>query len=665
MASYLRRQALLTALRVERPLYDYNAFDRFFINNSHRLTQWVRSTFHSDARLAKAIIRRSEAFVALDDATLFEQCRRQSQQLRSKPLTTESIVENFALVREVSGRILGMRHHHTQIRASLCLLRGEVAEMATGEGKTLAATLACATAAMAGIPVHVVTVNDYLAERDAEEMEPLYRALGLSLGIVVHDMELPERRAAYHSDITYCSNKELVFDYLKDRIALGDSNTNPRLQQQLFYDQKLYGELLLRGLHFAIVDEADSIFIDESRTPLIISGQEKFGAEEEKLITQAMSLAQKLESQRDFIQHESGGLQLLEVGCKRLLEVARPLGGLWLSRDYRESLVTMALTAYHRYQLDRDYIINDEGEVQIVDPYTGRVTPGRSWGQGLHQMIELKEGVELTKPRETKAEISYQNFFRKYYALSGMTGTGTEVVNEFRGVFRVGCSRIPLLKKSLRKCVSKQVLPTIDEKNRAVVDYVQRINGTGQPVLIGTATVEGSEQLSVLFNARGLSCRVLNARQDKEEAEVIAQAGQYGAITIATGMAGRGTDIKLSPEAKAAGGLHVVITELQDASRIDRQFFGRSARQGDPGCYSLVLSLQDSLLSRVLQPRLRKTLVTFVNTPVWRNWLGYRLLRFCQARLESMHYKQRMNLLKSDVKRQRLLSFAGKSEYSQ
>ena len=496
-------------------------------------------------------------------------------------------------------------------------------------------------------------------------MQPLYIALGLTLGIITQDMEVEDRRRAYHSDITYCSNKELVFDYLKDRISLGKSNSNPRFQQQLLHDTQLHSQLLLRGLHFAIVDEADSIFIDESRTPLIISGEEKFGEIEKKLITEAMLFANALLPETDFVQHENGGLQLLPKGSEKLESLVQEVGGLWLSRDYRESLVTMALSAYHRYDLDRDYIINEEEEVQIVDPYTGRVSPGRSWGQGLHQMIEMKEGVELTKPRETKAEISYQNFFRKYYALSGMTGTGTEVISEFRGVFHVGCTRIPLLNVSRRRLLTKKVLPSTVDKNVAVVNYVELLHQRGQPVLIGTATLMASEQLAELFIERGLECRVLNARQDKHEADVIAQAGQYAAITIATGMAGRGTDIKLSDKAKVAGGLHVVITELQDATRIDRQFYGRSARQGDPGSYSLILSLEDLLLKRALQPRLRRVLVSFANIGVWRNVMGYVLIRLCQRRLEGLHLKQRMKLLKSDVKRQRLLAFAGKSEYSE
>jgi preprotein translocase subunit SecA len=664
MSEYLGKQPLLSGVRAERGLFDYNWLDRFLWNQIRNAKVALRKFRRKDARLTDQIIALSEQYQPLDQQQLEQKLGEVRSLLRGQGLSESSIINAFALVREYSGRVLGMRHHSTQILASLCLLRGEVAEMATGEGKTLAATLACATAALAGVPVHVVTVNDYLATRDAEEMQPLYEALGLSLGSVHHELTPAERRVAYHCDITYCSNKELVFDYLKDRINLEGMASETALHRALYIDPDIDQQLLLRGLHFAIVDEADSIFVDEARTPLIISGEEKFGANEEQLITTAMELARSLDSGEDFIIKEDGGLQMNPQGKKRLRRMGDDLGGLWRSREYRESLVTQALVAYHRYSLDRDYIINDEGEVQIVDPYTGRVTPGRSWGQGLHQMIEMKEQVELTRPRETQAEISYQNFFRKYHSLAGMTGTALEVRREFRGVYRVNCNAIALLKKSLRQRSLVKVSDTLAQKRAVVSDWVGQLNAKGQPVLVGTATVDASEAVAENLRAAGLECKVLNARQDSEEAEIIAQAGQVGAITIATGMAGRGTDIKLSDEARELGGLHVVITELQDASRIDRQFFGRSARQGDPGSYSYILSLEDSLLERLLQPKIRALLVSLFGVRLWRNRAGYLLLRLCQQALERLHYQQRIRLLESDVKRQRLLSFSGKTDYS-
>ena len=648
---------------IEKTIQELNWLDRLIFSS----LSWVQHLWHKvlcrDQRLTRKIIKRSEQLSSFSEPQLYGLLNDLRKRLCCQALNDASLIESFAIIREISGRVLHMRHYHTQIRASIAMLRGEVAEMATGEGKTLAATLAASTAALMGLPVHVVSVNDYLTERDGQEMSGLYRALGLTLGVINHDLEVPERRAAYHCDITYCSNKELVFDYLKDRITRGNKLTNPAFQREMSSSPYIADNLMQRGFHFAIIDEADSIFVDEARTPLIISGDEKFGDKEETLLRTAMTLADSLTIEEHFIVNENGGVQLTVHGELTVRERAIEYGGLWLSREFRESLVMQGLSAYHRYDRDKHYIVNEDDEIQIVDAYTGRVTPGRSWGQGLHQMIEMKEGLVLTKPRETRVEISYQNFFRKYFTLSGMTGTCFEVKKELRDVFRVDCSAIPLLKKSQRKRLKVSVDSTLTEKVNRITAYVQQLHRSGVPVLVGTATVSSSEVLVESFIQAGLDCKVLNARQDKEEAEVITNAGQYGAITIATGIAGRGTDIKLSTQAKEAGGLHVVITELQDSSRIDRQFYGRSARQGDPGSYSLMLSLEDDILKRVFQPGLRRLLIGLASPKIWRNLLGYYLLWLCQFRLEKLHYKQRLQLLASDIKRQRMLSFSGKSEY--
>ena len=662
-SGYVAKKPILSGGITEKIIEELNWLDRLLFSMAYFVKSIWSKASRSDKRLSLAIIARSEQFTPATDAILYAMLPIVRQRLRCETLNNELLIESFAIIREISGRVLGMRHHHTQIRASIAMLRGEIAEMATGEGKTLAATLAASTAALMGIPVHIVSVNDYLTERDGEEMRVLYEALGLSVGIIQHDMEHPERRAAYHCDITYCSNKELVFDYLKDRIARGNSLTNPAFQRQMSSSPEVALNMMQRGYQFAIIDEADSIFVDEARTPLIISGEEKFGEHEEVLLRTAMNLANSLTIEQHFIVNEHGGVQLTVQGEVAARKSAMEHGGLWLSREFRESLIIQGLSAIHRYHRNKHYIVNEDDEVQIVDAYTGRVTPGRSWGQGLHQMIEMKEGLALTKPRETKVEISYQNFFRKYFTLAGMTGTCFEVRKELRDVFRVDCSAIPLLKKNKRKRLNVTVDSTIANKVKRITTYVASLNRSGVPVLVGTATVASSEVLATAFRESGLHCMVLNARQDQEEANIIANAGQYGAITIATGIAGRGTDIKLSSKAKKVGGLHVVITELQDSSRIDRQFYGRCARQGDPGSYSVMLSLEDDIIIRVFQPTLRSVLVAFVNSRMWRNILGYGLLSFCQYRLEKLHYKQRLHLLASDIKRQRMLSFSGKSEY--
>jgi preprotein translocase subunit SecA len=660
---YVAKKPLLSGGVIEKTIEELNWLDRLIFTSVYLVKNLWHKSSRRDKRLSQKIIERSEELSQSIDEELYGLLTALRKRLCCQTLNDALIIESFAIIREISGRVLQMRHHHTQIRAAIAMLRGEVAEMATGEGKTLAATLAASTAALMGIPVHIVSVNDYLTERDGEEMSLLYQALGLSVGIINHDMEMPERRTAYHCDITYCSNKELVFDYLKDRIARGDKLTNPAFQRAMSSSPEIALNMMQRGYHFAIIDEADSIFVDEARTPLIISGEEKFGDKEETLLRTAMKLANSLTIENHFLVNEHGGVQLTVQGELTVRELAIVHGGLWLSREFRESLIIQGLSAIHRYHRNKHYIVNEENEVQIVDAYTGRVTPGRSWGQGLHQMIEIKEGLELTKPRETKVEISYQNFFRKYFTLSGMTGTCFEVKKELRDVFRVDCSAIPLLKKSKRKRLNVTVDSKLSDKVVRITNYVKSLHLSGVPVLIGTATVSASEALAESFALAGLNYKVLNARQDKEEAEIIANAGQFGALTIATGIAGRGTDIKLSQQAKAAGGLHVVITELQDSSRIDRQFYGRSARQGDPGSYSLMLSLEDDILIRVFQPTIRRVLVSVVNAKFLRNKLGYGLLRFCQYRLEKLHYKQRLQLLASDIKRQRMLSFSGKSEY--
>ena len=402
------------------------------------------------------------------------------------------------------------------------------------------------------------------------------------------------------------------------------------------------------------------VLVDEARTPLIISGEEKFGQREETLLDTAMSIAAKFENGVHFRQDDTSAIHLSRAGEKLLVDSCRELEGLWKSSFYREPLVKQALAALHVYHLDRDYIIDEEGALQIVDPYTGRVMPGRSWGQGLQQMIEMKEGLELTKPRETSAEISYQNYFRKYHHLCGMTGTGREVAGEMLDVYRLRSETVALLKKSRRRRSFRKVCLTEEQKWQRVAEIVQDLVSKGQAVLIGTNSVASSESASQVLTAQAIEHRVLNARQDKEEAEIIAGAGQSGMVTVSTSMAGRGTDIKLSDETRAAGGLHVIITELQDASRIDRQLAGRGARQGDPGLVSEVLSLEDRLVKKMSGPLQKKLINSAIRTGIpLPNWMGMLIQKRCQGRIEASHHRQRMKLIKADTQRQRTMAFAG------
>ncbi|MDX2422706.1 MAG: prepilin peptidase [Amphritea sp.] len=661
MSEYASKQPVVAGLRNEYKWQESNWLDTFLKRSKERSKKLGGKLLRRNERMVKAIFKRSAALehYTADELALALDTSRQT--LRLEGINTATIIEAFSVIREVSGRVLGMRHHHTQIRTSLAMLRGGIAEMSTGEGKTLAATLAAATAGLAGIPVHVVTINDYLAERDGEEMLPLYQALGLSVGIIIHERELQERREIYACNICYCSNKELTFDFLKDSLVLAHRKTT-RIQQAslLTGDASWSDNLLLRGLHFAIVDEADSVFIDEARTPLIISGQEKFGQREERLLKTAMEIGTKYKKEIDFKQDENSKIHLTAAGHKLLVDCCEPLDGLWNSSFYREPLVKQALAALYVYHLDRDYIIDDEGAVQIVDLYTGRVMPGRSWGQGLQQMIEMKEGCELTKPRETNAEISYQNFFRKYHHLCGMTGTVREVAGELLDVYRLRSETIPLLKKSQRKKGYCEVYLTEQEKWQRVAEVTRELVAKGQAVLIGTNSVASSEAISEVLTNVSIEHKILNARQDKEEADIVSVAGYPGAVMVATSMAGRGTDIKLTDETRASGGLHVVITELQDAARIDRQLAGRSARQGDPGAVSEILSFEDQLVKKMAGPLLRKLIQAINKTGILLpHRLGYRIQLSCQKKLSRSHYKQRMQLIKVDTQRQRTLAFTG------
>ncbi|MDC3264349.1 hypothetical protein OAU51_03390 [Porticoccaceae bacterium] len=664
MSKFIQKAPILTGLRNEKVWEISNWLDVFIVRAREYLADIFNRLARGDQRLVNAILARSASIESVSDAELEQLLNCSRDRLKIEGINRSTIVESFAVVREVSGRVLSMRHHHTQIRVSISLLRGCIAEMATGEGKTLAATLACATAGLAGIPVHVVTINDYLAQRDGEEMTPLYQALGLSVGIITHDAELAERRQTYACDICFCSNKELTFDFLKDRLVL-DGSENPRVLQAalLTKDSQWAEKLLLRGLHFAIVDEADSVLIDEARTPLIISGEETFGQREEALLRQAMDIAAEYQKGIHFEENEDTSIHITPSGERLLIKLTADLDGLWKSSFYRDPLVRQALIAMHVYHLDRDYIVDQEGLVQIVDPYTGRVMPGRSWGQGLQQMIEMKESCDLTKPRETNAEISYQNFFRKYHHLSGMTGTVTEVAREILDVYRMRSETIPLLKVSQRKTMLREVYQTEAQKLDRIAGIVAEQSGVGQPILIGTNSVSSSEAISEVLTAQGLEHTVLNARQDEDEAGIVALAGELGAVTVATSMAGRGTDIKLSEAAREAGGLHVIVTELQDARRIDRQLAGRSARQGDPGMASEILSMEDRLIKKMSGPIIRNLSVLFATTKLsMPGWLGMLVQKNCQKRIEKSHYGQRLQLIKSDGQRQQTMAFAGEKK---
>ena len=546
------------------------------------------------ATYARRIERLADTFAQLSDpALLAEAAALRPLLMRGAELRQAHV---FALVHAALQRHLGLRYHPVQLAGGRALTARRVVEMATGEGKTITAVLPAAFAALAGRPVHVVTVNDYLAERDAHRLRPVYAALGLTVGLVKQGDEPAARRSAYGCDVTYVTNKELCFDYLKDRIATASGRGLARHQVAALF-APAPGGLLLRGLHVAVVDEADSVLIDEARTPLIISAERPDPGMAE-MAEQALAIARRLAPREHYALDDTTRTILLSPqGRDAVAGHSEGFQGLFRARHAREQLVTQALAALHVFERDRHYILAD-GKVQIVDEYTGRVMPDRSWEQGLHQLVEAKEGVELTGTRQTLARITYQRFFNRYLQLSGMTGTAREVAGELRAVYGLRVVRLPTHRKLRRRHTGATLLADAPAKWAHVAARAAALRATGRPVLVGTQSVEASEALSKVLTRHGLAHEVLNARQDSNEAAVIASAGHAGRITVATNMAGRGTDIELGPGVAAAGGLHVILTGFHDSTRIDRQLHGRAGRQGDPGTCESIAALDDELHTR-------------------------------------------------------------------
>ncbi|HET7365582.1 MAG TPA: prepilin peptidase [Burkholderiales bacterium] len=626
---------------------------------------WTR--LRDPARALRAIVPAVEAHErrlrAADDRALGELAASLRGRLRRQGFSVELAGECFALVREAAERTLGKRHYEPQLLAGWGLLQGRLIEMQTGEGKTFAATLAACAAALAGYPVHVITVNDYLAARDAEEMGPLYRFLGLTVGVVVQGRTRVERRSAYACSITYCSNKELAFDYLRDRVALARRASRLHLAlERLRGDATREEDLVLRGLHFAIVDEADSVFIDEARTPLILSATSRSAAAPEDC-TRALALARMLAAGEGYtVDLAERSVALTDSGKAQLAAQSAALEGVWRSVRAREELVTQALSALLLFRRDQHYVVADD-KVQIVDESTGRVMPDRSWEQGLHQMIEAKEGCPTTDARETLARLTYQRLFRRYLRLSGMTGTAQEVAREIASVYRLRVVPVPLHRPSRRVYGGARFCETLAEKWAAVADAVERIACIARrPVLIGTRSVRASEELSRVLTERGIEHALLNAKQDKAEADVVARAGEPGRVTVATNLAGRGTDIRLAAGVAEAGGLHVILTEYHDSRRIDRQLFGRCARQGDPGSCEAIVSFEDEIFA-VHAPRaaLWAAALRQNDTGAARAVQGG-LRATAQFSAERRAAAVRVQNLKLDQRLEQLLAFSGRGE---
>ncbi|MBE2922730.1 preprotein translocase subunit SecA [Anoxybacillus flavithermus] len=528
-------------------------------------------------KIANEIDALGPQMAQLSDDELRQKTEEFKARLEKGETLDDLLVEAFAVVREAAKRVLGMYPYKVQLMGGIALHEGNIAEMKTGEGKTLTATMPVYLNALTGKGVHVVTVNEYLASRDANEMGRLYQFLGLSVGLNLNSMSREEKQAAYNADITYGTNNEFGFDYLRDNMVLYKEH------------------MVQRPLHYAIIDEVDSILIDEARTPLIISGTAQKST---KLYIQANAFVRTLKRDVDYTYDEkTKSVQLTEEGMNKA-ERAFGIDNLFdLKHVTLNHHISQALRAHVVMQRDVDYVVED-GKIVIVDPFTGRLMRGRRYSDGLHQAIEAKEGLEIQNESMTLATITFQNYFRMYEKLAGMTGTAKTEEEEFRNIYNMQVIVIPTNKPVIRDDRPDLIYRTMEGKFRAVVEDIAERHAKGQPVLVGTVSIETSELLSGMLTKRGIRHNVLNAKNHAKEAEIIAQAGQKGAVTIATNMAGRGTDIKLGEGVRELGGLAVIGTERHESRRIDNQLRGRSGRQGDPGVSQFYLSLEDELMRR-------------------------------------------------------------------
>lgn len=602
------------------------------------LRKWVESDKREVKRLSK-LADKVEAYAdeisQLSDDELKAKTPEFQQRYQDGETLDDLIPEAFAVAREGATRVLGLTPFHVQIMGGIVLHEGNISEMKTGEGKTLTATMPVYLNALAGKGVHVITVNEYLSQRDAEQMGELYNWLGLSVGVNLTEKSPEEKREAYNADITYSTNSEIGFDYLRDNMVV--------------YKE----DMVQRPLNFAIVDEVDSILIDEARTPLIISGQAKGSSE---LYMQADQFAKTLKEKDDFkIDLESKTVSLNDQG----IEKAEKYFNLKNLYDTDNTALTHhideALRANFIMIKDKDYVVSDD-EVLIVDSFTGRIMDGRRFSDGLHQAIEAKEGVTIQEESKTMANITYQNLFRMYSKLAGMTGTAKTEADEFREIYNMDVISIPTNRPVARVDEPDLLYPTLQSKFDAVVDEIKELHAKGQPILIGTVAVETSEYISKRLDDAGIKHEVLNAKNHAKEAEIVANAGQKGAVTIATNMAGRGTDIKLGPGVVELGGLAVIGTERHESRRIDNQLRGRSGRQGDPGLSQFYLSLEDDLMRRFGSDKIKNFLERMKvdgDSAVIKSRLITKQVESAQKRVEGNNYDSRKQVLQyDDVMRQ-------------
>ena len=619
-----------------------NVFQKMFGTHSEREVKRIMP-------LVEKIEKLRPTMIELSDEELRGKTAEYKKRLAGGETLDDLLPEAYATVRESARRVLNMEHYRVQLIGGIILHQGRIAEMRTGEGKTLVSTLPAYLNALEGKGVHVVTVNDYLARRDSEWMGKVHEFLGLTVGCVLNSMDSEERRKQYNCDITYITNNEDGFDYLRDNMVI--------------YKE----QLVQRDLHYAIIDEVDSVLIDEARTPLIISGQSgkstklyevcdilakqlERGEASGEVTKMSAIMGEEITETGDYIVNEKDKVVTLTQDGVKKVEQFFQIDNLSDPENLEiQHNINLALRAHSLMHRDQDYVVKDD-EVLIVDEFTGRIMPGRRYSDGLHQAIEAKEHVKVKRESKTLATITFQNFFNKYKKKAGMTGTALTEEKEFRDIYGMDVVEIPTNRPVLRKDLDDAVYMTKKEKFHAVVDEIEKAHEKGQPVLVGTITIETSELLSGMLKRRGISHKVLNAKFHELEAEIVAEAGRHGAVTIATNMAGRGTDIKLDDEAKAAGGLKIIGTERHESRRIDNQLRGRSGRQGDPGESRFYISLEDDLMRLFGSERLMsifKSIGVAENEQIEHKMLSSAIEK-AQMKIEGNNYGIRKNLLEYD-----------------
>ncbi|NTV03230.1 MAG: hypothetical protein HGB04_10720 [Chlorobiaceae bacterium] len=599
-------------------------------------------------------------FIDMPDGPLDAEMARIRQELRRASRREDADVSDaLGVVIAAAARSLGLRPFPVQVMGALALFRGNLIEMQTGEGKTLTAAMAAVLFAWFGRSCHVVTVNDYLARRDRSILKPLYDRCGVTTGYIEATMAPSRRKQQYEAAVVYVTSKELAGDFLKDRLEMGGVSEPSRwyLRSRLVADRS--ASLMLNGLDVAVVDEADSVLVDDAVSSLLIARPSENRPFVEACKA-AVGIAGRLEKGIDYLVNDKRkDISLTQKGIDHMTEMLDELPAFWRSAERSKEIILQALVAAEFYHKGSQYVVR-EGKLFIVDEFTGRLMPGRKWRNGLHQVLEVMEGIEVSFPDAVAARVSFQRFFRFYSFMCGMTGTAGGVSSELWRIYGLNCIQVPTNRPSVRKEYDRLYFLDREIKERAVVREVALFHREGRPVLVGTRSVEASERLAGLLEQEGLHFNLLNAILHEKEAEIIARAGEKGSITIATNMAGRGTDIKLGHEVAELGGLHVVLLEHHEAGRIDRQFFGRCARQGDPGSVRAFLCVDDELIQRFLPAWLREMLAVFISRdlPYCREFVGL-AVSIAQMSAQSIAFRSRVGVLRKDDWIDDMLSFSG------